>query len=485
MRDSAFGPPAVPPGFWARPDVRRALASRDMGELFRLLKQWTGTSQMRIGTAVGLAQGRVSDIVRGKYHVKTVPVFARIADGLDMPDQARIVLGLAPALADAHTSAPAGLSGSAAVTGSAGTQYPVTAGQAVTAITGLWSADADQAQALLSAQLDPAAWNAAALAWLLGQPDQALPESRGARSIGLADVARVRATAKLFAQLDNRFGGIHARRALIQYLRDDAAQLLAGRFTDEVGHALFGAVAEAALLAGWASYDGGLHGLGQRYFVQALRLAEAATDRRLASSVLSAMSHQAAFLGHASEAVNLTRAAQAGVVAVATPTLMAQFQSMEARALARLGDTRGCERALATAERSFGQANPGEDPEFISYFNEAELAAEFGHCFRDLGQAGRAVEYAARVVASSDGEYPRSDFFGTMVLADGYADQDEPEQACQTALAALNLGEALTSARCAAYMREFRHRLGRFDGNPAVRDFEEQAAAFTLWAKAA
>jgi hypothetical protein len=78
---------------------------------------------------------------------------------------------------------------------------------------------------------------------------------------------------------------------------------------------------------------------------------------------------------------------------------------MEARALARLGDARACERALAAAERSFGQANPGEDPEFISYFNEAELADEFGHCFRDLGQAGRAVEYASRVVASSDGEY--------------------------------------------------------------------------------
>src|ERR1019366_9490337 len=121
--------------------------------------------------------------------------------------------------------------------------------------------------------------------------------------------------------------------------RDDAAQLLAGRFTDEVGHALFGAVAEAALLAGWAFYDGGLHGLGQRYFVQALRLAEAATDRRLASSVLSAMGHQAAFLGPAGEAVHLTPASQPGVAAVTTPTLMAQFQSMEARALARLGDT--------------------------------------------------------------------------------------------------------------------------------------------------
>jgi hypothetical protein len=34
-------------------------------------------------------------------------------------------------------------------------------------------------------------------------------------------------------------------------------------------------------------------------------------------------------------------------------------------------------------------------------------------------------------------------------------------------------------------MREFRQRLARFDGNRAVRDFQDQAAAFTLWAKAA
>jgi hypothetical protein len=487
MRDSAFGPPAIPPGFWARPEVRRALAARDMGELFRLLCQWTRTSQMRIGTATGMAQGRISDIVRGKYRVKTVAVFTRIADGLDMPDQARILLGVAPAQADARAVTPTRQPGSArkGLALLPGAQYPATTGQALTALTSLWRADAEQAQALISAPLDPAAWNAAALAWLLSQPDPALPEPRPGRAVGLADVARVQATAKLFAQLDNRFGGAHARRALIQYLRDDAADLLAGQYTDDVGRELFAAVAEASLLAAWASYDCGLHGLGQRYFVQALRLAESAADRRLACSVLSAMSHQATFLGYLADAANLARAAQQGVRTVATPTLTAQFQAMEARALARLGDTRACERALAATERSFGQADPGQDPDFISYFNEAELAAEFGHCFRDLGQAGRAVEHAARAVASSDGEYPRSDFFVTMVLADGYADQGDPEQACQAALRALHLGEALTSARCAAYMREFRQRLERFDGNPAVRDFQDQAAAFTLWAKAA
>ena len=38
MRDSAFGPPAIPPDFWSRPEVTAALARRDIGELFRLLK---------------------------------------------------------------------------------------------------------------------------------------------------------------------------------------------------------------------------------------------------------------------------------------------------------------------------------------------------------------------------------------------------------------------------------------------------------------
>ena len=78
---------------------------------------------------------------------------------------------------------------------------------------------------------------------------------------------------------------------------------------------------------------------------------------------------------------------------------------MEARALARSGDTRACHLALAATERSFGKADPGQDPEFISYFNESELAAEVAHCLRDLGEPGWAAEHAAEAIASSDGGY--------------------------------------------------------------------------------
>ena len=96
MRASAFDPPSIPAEFWARPSVAQALTKRDMGALFRLLRQYTGLSQTRIATATGIPQGRVSELIRDKRAVGAAHVFERIANGLDMPDVARVALGLAP-----------------------------------------------------------------------------------------------------------------------------------------------------------------------------------------------------------------------------------------------------------------------------------------------------------------------------------------------------------------------------------------------------
>lgn len=366
-----------------------------------------------------------------------------------------------------------------------GTGYPDTTDNAISAIAGLWQADAEHAPGFITSALDPVAWNSAALAWLVGQPDRPQQPRPAGRRVGHADVARVKATAKLFAELDNRFGGAHHRRALIHYLREDATQLLKGHYTEQVGRELFSTIAEAVLLTAWASYDCGLHGVAQRYYIQALRLAEDGGDQRLACSILSAMSHQATYLGHLSEAVNLARAAQTGSRTIATPTMTAQFQTMEARALARLGDSHPCRAVLAAAETSFARRNPADDPEFISYFDEAEMADEFGHCLRDLGLPQPAADHASKATASYGDQYQRSDFFALMVLADAYADQGEPEQACQAALKAMQLGETLTSARCALYVSEFRDRLHRYSQTPAVREFNEQAAGLRLWTTAA
>jgi transcriptional regulator with XRE-family HTH domain len=89
-------PLRVPSGFWVREDVGAVLQRRDVGGLFRLLRKYVGASQTQIGTAVGMEQGTVSRLMSGRRVVSAIDVLERIAEGLAMPDEARMRLGLAP-----------------------------------------------------------------------------------------------------------------------------------------------------------------------------------------------------------------------------------------------------------------------------------------------------------------------------------------------------------------------------------------------------
>ncbi|MFC0546626.1 helix-turn-helix domain-containing protein [Kutzneria chonburiensis] len=87
---------ALPDWAWQRHEVRDALRARDMAAFFKAVQQYSGASQTRIARATGLLQGRVSEIVNGTRKVTTLDLFERIADGVQMPDDARMLLGLAP-----------------------------------------------------------------------------------------------------------------------------------------------------------------------------------------------------------------------------------------------------------------------------------------------------------------------------------------------------------------------------------------------------
>jgi hypothetical protein len=373
-----------------------------------------------------------------------------------------------------------GFAASDSVDPTVGTSYADTATGAVDALEKLWRADLDGAQALTGAPANSSAWAEAPLTWLV-RPDQEPIAGRpaGAR-VGRSDVVAVRGAAGAFAALDDRFGGGHARTALIQYLNTDVARLLNGQYTETVGRSLYSASAEATLLAAWMSYDAGFHGLAQRYFIQALRLAHAGNDVLLAGSILDAMSHQATFLGRHREATNLARAARTGTRGHATPTLTAHFHAMEARALACGGDVTGAHRSLSEAVRVFERRQPGNDPVWISYFDDGELAAEFSHCFRDIKRTADAVTYAERSLAGASGS-PRSNFFVTMVLAAGHLGQGDTEQACQAVRTALTLGAEVRSSRCVEYLRQFRQRLVKHARSTAVRTLADEAAEHPLW----
>lgn len=353
---------------------------------------------------------------------------------------------------------------------SAGLIYSPSLDHALATVTSLWSEDRT-GPTLLRSSPERGAWTSAALHWLV-TPADSLAGRPGSR-IGATDISALRGATAKFAELDNRFGGGAARELLVQYLATDVSSTITRSYSESEGQALLSAASEATLLAAWMSYDAGLHGAAQRYFVQALRLAKAADDHLLGTSILAAMSHQATYLGDFGEAADLARAASMGGRTRTRATLMALFHAQEARACAAAGDERGCVAALACAESHFAKSNAADDPEWIHYFDEGELAAEFAHCFRDLAQPNQAIEYANRSLALTDAKYARSNVFCKLVLAAAQLQQGDSDSACSTATSAIEGSEGMGSARPDQYIDDFNRRLQESGDDHAIQQFEE------------
>ena len=254
--------------------------------------------------------------------------------------------------------------------------------------------------------------------------------------------------------------------------------MLRGSYGEALGRRLFASVADLTRLAGWTSYDIGAHGLAQRYFVQALRLSQAAGDRVYGGYVLVTMSRQAVFLGHGREAVQLARVAQQGVGSGAPPAVQALLHAAEARGHGLLGESRACVAALARAERALSAARGGDDlPAWARFFDEAQLNDEFGHCHRDLQQYRLAAQYAERSLQLRSASFVRSRLFCRTVLATARLGLGEVEAACAHGLELVRTASEIRSARAAEYVRDFSRRLEPYRDTAAVRAFHDRVTA--------
>ncbi|MFB7215709.1 regulator [Streptomyces sp. NPDC056255] len=319
---------------------------------------------------------------------------------------------------------------------------------------------------------------AAGLPGTPGVPRQRQSERAPGQRVSGGDVAALRSVGELFRALDNTYGGGHARQALVRYLEHETEPMLRGTYGEATGRRLFAAAADLTRLAGWTSYDIAAHGLAQRYFVQALRLAQAAGDRAYGSYVLITMSRQAVYLGHGREAVQLARVAQQGIGSSAPPVVQALLHAVEARGHGVLGEARPCTTSLARAEHALEIARPGDEvPHWARYFDEAQLADEFGHCHRDLQQYRAAAQHAERSLQLRSPAYARSRLFCRVVLASARLGLGELDQACALGAEAAQQATQMRSVRATEYVRDFERRLEPYRDAAAVRGYRDRVAA--------
>ncbi|MEU9111939.1 hypothetical protein AB0D04_09135 [Streptomyces sp. NPDC048483] len=197
-------------------------------------------------------------------------------------------------------------------------------------------------------------------------------------------------------------------------------------------------------------------------------------DRVFGARILGNLSHQANCLGNHAQAIQFARAAVEGAKGRATPRAMANYSAMEARAYANAGDSIGAGRAMNAAERHVERADTGEDPEWLGYFNSAELKGELCHCFRDLKMRRESIEAAQRAVDETDPEYARTLGFCRMVLAQSQLLNGELEGAVQTASLAVDGRDTLQPSRFQRYVTDFQKEVSIHAANPSGAAFHDQ-----------
>ncbi|CAM5251185.1 Transcriptional regulator OS=Streptomyces fumanus OX=67302 GN=GCM10018772_08030 PE=4 SV=1 [Streptomyces fumanus] len=94
-----------------------------------------------------------------------------------------------------------------------------------------------------------------------------------ATRIGMNDVDMVVAMTERVSELDDEFGGRHARPMAASFMVNTVASYLRADAPENVRKAMLSAASDLLYLTGYMAVDEGLHGLAQRYYVKALELA--------------------------------------------------------------------------------------------------------------------------------------------------------------------------------------------------------------------
>lgn len=295
--------------------------------------------------------------------------------------------------------------------------------------------------------------------------------------VGHTDVSKLREAADEARRWDSKYGGGDWRSSMVpECLRVDAAPLLLGAYTDEVGRSLFGATAELTRLAGWMAFDTGQQEAAQRYYIQALRLARAAADVPLGGYVLASMSLQATYRGFADEGVDLAQAALERNRGLATARTMSFFQLVEARAHAKANDAQACAAALSAAESWLERSREGDpDPSWLDFYSYDRLAADAAECYRDLKAPRQVRRFTEKALSQPKEEFVRSHGLRLVVSAVAELESGNLDAACAAGARAVEVAGRISSARTTEYVRDLLHRLEPYGDEPRVAELRERA----------
>jgi tetratricopeptide (TPR) repeat protein len=323
--------------------------------------------------------------------------------------------------------------------------------------TALWRSDEQQRPHLLGA---PAVTGTPAVmpVWEWENPPEDGDVSRNGHTwVGPADIEMLRAARAHYEQMYRKAGGVATRYRVVGFLNAETAPLLRGRYTDAMGRQLHRATGGLVAIAGICAYDSDAHGLAQRYFHQALRLAKASGDRGLGAYVIALLVNQSLFMREYRQAVAFAEAALRAAGEQLTAALAADLYAMQAKAYAHLGDGANALSCIRRAETAAERITPGREPDETGYVQPGLVNVQVAEALLSLGDVTAAHEHALAAVDSP--AHDRGRVHRLAILSQVQLRQGETDRAVVSAVEMAERSRGMESQRLRDRLREVREHL--------------------------
>ncbi|TDC96608.1 transcriptional regulator [Actinomadura sp. 7K507] len=336
----------------------------------------------------------------------------------------------------------------------------------------LWRGDHVKSEAVEQTRmLAGSAAVAPAFAWE-NPPNDIDVSHRGPRAVGAGDVARVRAARDQYEQMYRRVGGVPVRPRIVAYLNTSVGPLVRGGYDDRTGRGLLRATGGLIALAGISAYDADRQALAQRYLLHALRMAKASGHRGFGGYCLALLANQAMYRGNYRRVVQYAQTALRGAHGHLSPALAVDLHTLQAKAYARIGDTRGSHRHMTQAESI--QISPENEPPETGYVQPGLVETQHADVLRRLGDLRAAQTYAEEAVRAFGGTHLRGQAHRLATLAQVQGERGHAEEAAATAQQMLDRTEGMESGRIRDRVTGLARALAAYDTGD-VRAFRERA----------
>ncbi|MFE9019068.1 hypothetical protein ACFYNL_10910 [Streptomyces sp. NPDC007808] len=281
----------------------------------------------------------------------------------------------------------------------------------------------------------------------LGLTFDAAAAERPVRRVGGREADALEEAVRRIRLLDDRHGADGLYRRAAAPLRAAYELLDAGTTRQATSERIHAGAGELAISVGWLAHDSGRFDDARSHYAEALATARMAGDAAVEAHAFCNTSFLARDAGRPREAVRAAQAAQRVARALGSARLMSLLALREAGGWAGLADRTGCEQALVRAQALFERGRSDADPEWMTFYGEAELEVLEAQCWSTLGNWQRAARHAGRAAQLQDPHFTRNIALYTAELADDLARGGRPDEAAAAGMRVLDLLDQVQSSR--------------------------------------